>query len=89
MKFLSDWEFNWLPSQISFLTTMSRYYHEEQTRSEIDAGVRLPVQVGKNFLWDSQLNLAWSPLRSLSLTFSSNTSAHRRAYRSRQQASVP
>ncbi|WP_304801515.1 cell surface protein SprA [Paramuribaculum intestinale] len=75
MKFLSDWEFNWLPSQISFLTTMSRYYHEEQTRSEIDAGVRLPVQVGKNFLWDRQLNLAWSPLRSLSLTFSSNTSA--------------
>ncbi len=75
MKFLSDWEFNWLPSQISFLTTMSRYYHEEQTRSEIDAGVRLPVQVGKNFLWDRQLNLAWSPLRSLSLTLSSNTSA--------------
>ena len=70
-----DLETNWLPSQISFLTTMSRYYHEQQTRSEIDAGVKLPVQVGKNFLWDRQLNIAWSPIRSLSLTFSSNTSA--------------
>jgi cell surface protein SprA len=75
LKFFSDWEFNWLPNSISFLTTMSRYYYEQQTRSEIDNGFQLPVQVSKNFLWDRQLNLSWAVTKSLSFNFTSNTSA--------------
>lgn len=74
-KFLTNWELNWLPQSIGFLTTMSRYYYEQQTRSELDAGFTLPVQVSKNFLWDRQLNLSWNITQSLSLQFSSNTSA--------------
>ncbi|MCH5319971.1 MAG: cell surface protein SprA [Paramuribaculum sp.] len=75
MKFLNDWAINLFPSQISFMTVMSRYYYELQTRSEIDTGVELPLQVSKNFLWDRQLSLSWSPINSLSLQFMSNTSA--------------
>ncbi len=74
-RFAKSWELNWLPQSIQFLTTMSRYYYEQQTRSEIDAGVQLPVQVSKNFLWDRQLNISWSLTRSLDFSFSSNTSA--------------
>ncbi|MDE7125908.1 MAG: cell surface protein SprA, partial [Muribaculaceae bacterium] len=33
LKFLHDWELNYLPANISFLTSMSRYYYEQQTRS--------------------------------------------------------
>ena len=74
-KFFREWEINYLPSNISFLTTMSRYYYEQQTRSEVDQMFQLPVSVSKNFLWDRQLNIAWNLTKSLSLSFTSNTSA--------------
>ena len=75
MRFLRDWELNWLPTSISFLTNMSRYYYEQQTRSEVDQMFQLPVSVSKNFLWDRQLNLTWNLTKTLSLSFNSNTSA--------------
>lgn len=75
LKFIKDWEFNYLPNTISFLTTMSRYYYEQQTRSEVDVDFQLPVSVSKNFLWDRQLAITWNLTKSLSLSFNSNTSA--------------
>ena len=75
LKFFKDWELQWLPNNISFLTNMSRYYYEQQTRSETDAMFQLPVSVSKNFLWDRQLALTWNLTKSISLSFNSNTSA--------------
>lgn len=75
LKFFKDWELNWLPNNISFLTNMSRYYYEQQTRSEIDVDFRLPVMVSKNFLWDRQFSITWNLTKSLNLSFNSNTSA--------------
>ncbi|MBP3299734.1 MAG: cell surface protein SprA [Muribaculaceae bacterium] len=74
-KFLREWELNWLFNSLTFSTNMSRYYYEQQTRSETDVYFQLPVQVSKNFLWDRQLNLTWNLTKSLSFTFSSNTTA--------------
>lgn len=74
-KFLKEWEINYLPANITFLTTMSRYYYEQQTRSEVDQMFQLPVSVSKNFIWDRQLNLSWNLTKSLNLSFTSNTSA--------------
>ncbi|MCH5221865.1 MAG: cell surface protein SprA [Muribaculaceae bacterium] len=74
-KFLKDWELQWLPNNISFLTNMSRYYYEQQTRSESDVMFQLPVSVSKNWLWDRQLSVSWNITKSLSLSFNSNTSA--------------
>ncbi len=75
LRFLSELELNYLPANISFITTMSRYYYESQTRSEVDRDFTLPVSVSKNFLWDRQLNLTWNLTNRLSFTFISNTSA--------------
>jgi len=75
LKFIKDWEFNYLPTNISFLTNMSRYYYEQQTRSETDVMFQLPVSVSKNFLWDRQLQLTWNLTKSINLSFTSNTSA--------------
>ncbi len=75
LKFLKDWELNYLPNNITFLTTMSRYYYEQQTRSEVDIMFQLPVSVSKNFLWDRQLAVTWNLTKSLNLSFNSNTSA--------------
>ncbi len=75
LKFFKEWELRWAPDNISFLTNISRYYYEQQTRSETDVNFQLPVSVSKNFLWDRQLNLTWNLTRSISLSFNSNTSA--------------
>ena len=74
-KFFKDWEVNWLFNSLTFFTSMSRYYYEQQTRSEVDVDFQLPVQVSKNFLWDRQFSLNWNLLKSLSFSFSSNTTA--------------
>lgn len=75
LKFLADWELNWIFNSLTFYTNISRYYYEQQTRSEVDVFFQLPVQVSKNFLWDRQLNLSWNLTKSLSFTFASNTTA--------------
>ncbi len=75
LKFLKEWEFNYLPANIGFLTTMSRYYYEEQTRSEIDQMFQLPVAVSKNFIWDRQFNLSWNLTKQLNFNLTTNTSA--------------
>jgi len=75
LKMLKDWEINYLPNNISFLTTMSRYYYEQQTRSETDVDFQLPVAVSKNFLWDRQLSITWNLTKTINLSFNSNTSA--------------
>ena len=75
LKFIKDWEINYLPNNISFLTNMSRYYYEQQTRSETDVMFQLPVSVSKNFLWDRQFQLTWNLIKSLNFSFTSNTSA--------------
>lgn len=75
MKFFKEWELNYVPTNISFLTTISRYYYELQTRSESDVDFQLPVSVSKNFIWDRQLALTWNLTKSLSVNFNSNTSA--------------
>ena len=74
-KFLREWELQWLPNNISFLTSMNRSYYEQQTRSETDAMFQLPVSVSKSWLWDRQLQVTWNLTKTLSLSFSSNTSA--------------
>lgn len=74
-KFLKEWQLNWLFNNLTFFTNMSRHYYEQQTRSEVDVDMQLPVQVSKNFLWDRQLSLNWNPTQSLSLSFQSNTTA--------------
>ena len=75
LKFIKEWEFNYLPNTFSFLTNMSRYYYEMQTRSELDDSFQLPVSVSKNFLWDRQLQVTWNLTKSIQLSFNSNTSA--------------
>ena len=74
-KFFKDWEINWLFQNLTFYTSMHRYYYEQQTRSEVDVDFQLPVQVSKNFTWDRQLSLTWNLIKSLQLSFASNTTA--------------
>ena len=75
VRFLKDWQVNWLFNNLTFFTSMTRHYYEQQTRSEADIDFQLPVQVSKNFNWDRQLTLNWNLLQSLTFSYSSNTTA--------------
>ena len=74
-KYFKEWGINWMFNNLTFYTNMTRYYYEEQTRSETDVNFQLPVQVSKNFYWNRQLNLTWNLTQSLNFTFASNTMA--------------
>ena len=74
-KFFKDWEINWLFNNLTFYTNIHRYYYESQARSEVDVDFDQPAQVSKNFTWDRQLSITWNLIKSLSLSFSSNTTA--------------
>ena len=74
-KFFHDWQINWLFNNLTFFTNLTRYYYEQQTRSEVDVDFQLPVQVSKNFYWNRQLSLNWNLIQSLSFSFASNTTA--------------
>ncbi|MDE5969420.1 MAG: cell surface protein SprA, partial [Muribaculaceae bacterium] len=74
-NFLKDWVINYFPTSIGLRTDISRYYYEQQVRSTESAGLKLPVSVNKNFLWDRQLSLTWDITRSLSVSFTSMTTA--------------
>ena len=76
VKFLKEWEFNWLPTSIEFFTNISRYYYEQQERNTTESDIELPVSVSKNFLWDRQFALNWNLTKSLNVAFNSNTTAH-------------
>ena len=76
MKFFRDWEIHWLPTNVAFSTNISRYYYEQLTRNETGMGVEMKPSISKNFLWDRQFALSWNPIKSLSLSFNSNTTAH-------------
>lgn len=50
LKFLKEWEFNYLPNNIAFNTNMSRYYYEQQIRDVSGSGgMALPTSVSKSF----------------------------------------
>ena len=76
MKFFRDWELHYLPTNVTFITNISRYYYEQQTRNETGNYVELPVSVSKNFLWDRKFALSWNLTKSLTASFNSNTTAH-------------
>ena len=42
-KFLKEWQVNWLFNNLTFFTSMSRHYYEQQVRSEVDVDMQLPV----------------------------------------------
>lgn len=79
-KFLKEWELNYVPTNITFSTNISRYYYEQQVR-DLNAivsgikGIELPVAVSKNFLWDRQFSLQWNLTKSLNFSLQTMTNA--------------
>jgi len=76
-KYIRQFGLNYLPSNISFQTAMTRNYYEIQLRdlSNTTGENNIPVSFSQNWLWDRAFRLSWNFTNSLSMTFSSGTNA--------------
>ena len=71
---IKDFNFYYAPKNISFSTSMNRYYEETQTRNYNSPIVHDTtfqyMSYDKNWQWDRTSNIKWDLTRSLKLTFS-------------------
>ena len=78
-KYLKQFSLNYLPSNISFQTTMMRNYYELQLRDlnslEYGGQNSIPVSFSQEFYWDRAFSLRWDFTNNLSVNFTSGTNA--------------
>lgn len=65
---------SFLPQSISFNTGLQRSYHEIQQR-DLEGSDGIPVIFSKQFYWNRDLSLSWTPLKLVKLSFSAQTRA--------------
>ncbi len=68
-RIIKDFNFYYLPSQISFRTNLNRTYAETQLRNIYNPTLALPVNVRKDFIWTRQYDLKYNFSRSLKFDF--------------------
>ncbi|MDR2764819.1 MAG: cell surface protein SprA [Tannerella sp.] len=77
-RYIKQFALNYLPSSLSFQTSMLRNYYELQLRdmNNLNSGMNnLIPSFSQTFYWDRGFHVRWSPLNSLNAEFSSNTNA--------------
>ena len=77
LKFVKDFNLNWLPQNIAFNTDISRHYYELQLRDleNLEDSSPIPVSVAKEFLWNRDFALRWDFSKGLRMNFTSATHA--------------
>lgn len=78
VQVLKSYQINYLPSKISFSTSMLRNYSEQQVRNFIPGvgdAAPLPATFLQNFLWDRSMALNWNLTTNLQFSFKSGTNA--------------
>lgn len=76
MKLFTQFSVNYLPSNISFQTAMTRNYYEIQLRDLTSTeSMSLPATFSQNFSWDRAFNMTWALTNNLNFSFTSGTNA--------------
>ena len=74
LKLIKDFNFYYIPKNISFSTSMTRYYEETQNRSFNSPIIKDTtfqyMSFDKNWQWDRTSNIKWDLTKSLKLSFS-------------------
>ncbi len=75
LKLIKDFNFYYIPKNIAFSTSMTRYYEETQNRNYNSPIVKDTtfqyMSYDKDWQWDRTSNIKWDLTRSLKLSFSS------------------
>ncbi len=76
-RFIKEFSINYLPTNVSFSTNMSRYYYEQQLRDYVGGEVKndIPLAVRKDFMWERQFSLVWNLSKSLRFDINTGTNA--------------
>lgn len=79
-RLVKDFNFYYLPQQISFRTDLTRNYKESKLRNITtehlsNAGIDIPATYQKNFTWNRQYDLKYDLSKSLKLDFSATNQA--------------
>ena len=74
-RLIKDFNFYYLPSQLSFRTNINRQYGETQLRNVYNPGLPLPVSVRKDFTWSRQYDFNYNLTKNLKLDFSASNIA--------------
>ncbi|HET8573017.1 MAG TPA: cell surface protein SprA [Edaphocola sp.] len=69
LRFVKDFNFNYLPSSITFRNELYRIFDETQVRNLDDGNYDLPPTYFKNFTWQRTYSLRWELTRSLSFNY--------------------
>jgi len=69
LRLVRDFNFNLIPSNLSFRTQMDRKYNAIKTRNINNPYIRIEPTYTKEFLWNRQYDLKWELTRGLSLEF--------------------
>ncbi|PLX08254.1 MAG: cell surface protein SprA [Marinilabiliales bacterium] len=74
-KIIKDFNFYFLPSQLSFRTNLNRTYGETQLRNIYNSSLPLPVSVRKDFNWIRQYDLKYNLSKNLKFYFKATNNA--------------
>lgn len=74
-KLISDFNFYYMPVQISYRWELNRQYNERQLRNITNPGYKIPLSVSKDFDWNRQFDLRYNFSKSLKFGFSTITNA--------------
>lgn len=75
LRILREFNFNWLPQNVTFNTDIIRKYYELQERDLDDLSNKLPLSFSKEFLWNREFSIRWDFTKQLHATFTSATHA--------------
>ncbi len=75
MRLIKDFNVSLLPKQISFMTDMSRRYHEKRARILSTDDIRVNTTYDKDWQWNRKYDFRWDLTKNLKLTFNANNIA--------------
>lgn len=75
LQIIKDFNFYYLPSQLSFRTNINRQYSETQLRNIYNSSLPLPISVRKDFTWQRQYDFKYNFSKNLKLDFSASNIA--------------
>ncbi|WP_171596877.1 cell surface protein SprA [Marinifilum caeruleilacunae] len=74
-RLLKDFNFYYLPTQLSFRSDLQRYYHEIEKRNIEEPGLKIDPSYDKDFIWYRYYDLKYNLTKGLKFDFSAtNTS---------------
>ena len=76
LKYLQEFQFNWLPQNLSMSSDITRTYYELQERDMDNLEDKsIPLSFSSDFLWNRRMSINWDFTNSIHATLSTATNA--------------